>query len=86
VSTGKYELPIFWRSIVSFFRAKQSRRILKIRIFNNTAVRVSNQVLNVRILTSITIFLRRVPQQMYGRTAALRLIVQPCDEDEEKDD
>jgi hypothetical protein len=22
----------------------------------------------------------------YGRTAALRLIVQPCDEDEEKDD
>jgi hypothetical protein len=28
---------------------------------------------------------RRAPQQKLGRTAALRLIVQPCDEDDEKD-
>jgi hypothetical protein len=32
-------------------------------------------------------FLREEPRsRSYGRTAALRLIVQPCDEDDEKDD
>jgi hypothetical protein len=31
-------------------------------------------------------FFERPRSRRYGRTAALRLIVQPCDEDEEKDD
>jgi hypothetical protein len=31
-------------------------------------------------------FLERPRSRSYGRTAALRLLVQPCDEDEEKDD
>jgi hypothetical protein len=35
--------------------------------------------------SSLQLFFRRAPQQCYVRTAALRLILQPCDEDEEKD-
>jgi hypothetical protein len=32
------------------------------------------------------IFLRRAFSRCYGRTAALRLIVQLCDQDEDEDD
>jgi hypothetical protein len=37
-------------------------------------------------LTEVVFCLERPRSRSYGRTAALRLIVQPFDEDEEKDD
>jgi hypothetical protein len=44
-----------------------------------------NHIRNVACL--LTVFCGEGPRsRSYGRTAALRLIVQPCDEDEEKDD
>jgi hypothetical protein len=37
-------------------------------------------------LRSLFLCVERPPSRRYGRTAALRLIVQLCDEEEEKDD
>jgi hypothetical protein len=44
--------------------------------------------LNVKILIPLLAFFcgEGPRSRCYGRTAALRLLVQPCDEDEEKDD
>jgi hypothetical protein len=46
-----------------------------------------NDAPNDHKCNNITFFFREGPRsRFYRRTAALRLIVQPCDEDEEKDD